>query len=119
LRWEIEDGKKVRLTAKLKNIKRKELNLRDLAIYVWRDAYLEKVCNQLLDFFSESENVQKLHKCKECNSFFIAKTLRPQEFCSDKCRLAWNNRRRIESGEHKEYKRRRKESGKATPSYWG
>jgi hypothetical protein len=119
LRWEIENGEKVRLTATPKKIRQEKINLSDIARrYLGRNAYLEKICHQLLNFLSKEGTIRKLHRCKECESFFIARTLRRQEFCSDRCRLTWNNRRRIESGEHKEYKRRRKESGKATPSYW-
>jgi hypothetical protein len=51
---------------------------------------------------------QKIRVCKECEQIFTSKTTRRSSFCSDKCRLTWHNRKRIESGEAKEYKRKKR-----------
>lgn len=71
----------------------------------------------LVDFLLDNDR-KKLKYCDECEKFFISKTIRTSRFCSDKCRLSWHNRKRIESGEHREYKRRKRMEG-AKESYYG
>ncbi len=71
----------------------------------------------LVEFLLHNDR-RKLKLCDECTKFYISKTIRPSRFCSDKCRLAWNNRKRIESGEAREYKRRKRAEG-AKESYYG
>jgi hypothetical protein len=63
----------------------------------------------LVEFLQKDR--RKLKRCQKCKNFYIAKTMRPSTFCSDKCRLAWHNRKRIKSGEAKEYKRKRRREG--------
>ena len=70
----------------------------------------------LVRFFMNPVNRELINRCEECNNYYISKRqfthLKPR-FCSSKCRYKWNNRRRTESGEAKEYKRRRyQEEGK-------
>ena len=59
-------------------------------------------------------------KCenKECWNYTIAKTKKPRRFCSPKCRLYYHNHRRIDSGESREYKAKKRKEG-AKPSYHG
>ncbi len=72
----------------------------------------------LINFLKLPNSVNLINRCHECNNIFIElKKTKNRRFCSDKCRLALHNRRRIES--NKIYKRERKEAGKATPSYYG
>jgi hypothetical protein len=71
----------------------------------------------LAKFLDENDR-RKLKYCEECTSFYIAKTLRNQRFCSGQCRLSHHNRKRIESGEAMEYKRKKRREG-AKKSYYG
>jgi len=73
----------------------------------------------LINFLKLPNSVNLINRCHECNDIFIElKKTKNRRFCSDKCRLAWNNRKRIESGEAKEYKRKKREEG-AKESYYG
>jgi hypothetical protein len=72
----------------------------------------------LVEFLKQPKNKKLIHICDECRIFFISKTIRPTRFCSDKCRLSWHNRKRIESGEHRDYKRKKRKEG-AKESYYG
>jgi hypothetical protein len=74
-----------------------------------------ELLNYLMD---KNEDKRKLKKCRECKKFYISKSL-SSKYCSDKCRMAYHNRKRIKSGEHARYKRERRASGLATPSYFG
>ncbi|PQP33234.1 hypothetical protein C6A36_00350 [Desulfobacteraceae bacterium SEEP-SAG10] len=90
-------------------------------------AYLtEPIPFFLVEFFKQPKNKELIHICDNCGNFYISQSIRKQRFCSDKCRLAWHNRKRIESGEHRKYKRDRKynekvikEKGEAPESYFG
>ncbi len=72
----------------------------------------------LIEFLKQPKNQKLIHICDECEEFFMSKTTRHSRFCSDKCRLAWHNRKRIESGEHRDYKRKKRKEG-AKESYYG
>jgi hypothetical protein len=65
-----------------------------------------------------ARSARLMQRCDNCEKYFIAKTTRTQRFCGDTCRQAWHNRRRIESGEAKEYKRKKRREG-AKESYYG
>jgi hypothetical protein len=75
-------------------------------------------------FIKSINNRAYLGKCLNCEKHFIKTKLdmkNPQKFCrynGDDCRNAYNNRRRIESGEAAEYKRKKRKKG-AKPSYYG
>lgn len=71
----------------------------------------------LLEFLLHNDR-RKLNYCEECHKFYISKSVRKQRFCSKKCRLTWHNRIRIESGEHRDYKRKKRKEG-AKESYYG
>ena len=76
----------------------------------------------VITFLREPKNRLLVYKCenKECWNYHIKKTKRKSRFCSDECRYQDSNRRRIDSGEHREYKARKKlEVGGAKPSYHG
>ncbi|MDY6987956.1 MAG: hypothetical protein SWQ30_07845 [Thermodesulfobacteriota bacterium] len=64
----------------------------------------------LAEFLTKNDR-RKLKRCKECGVFFKSKTTRKADFCSDPCRWNWHNRTRIESGEAREYKRKRRQMG--------
>ena len=84
----------------------------------WGKLFEEIISYCLLEFLLADENTNYLHMCQNCDNYFIGKTLRAQKFCDDKCRLGHHNRRRIESGEHAAYKRKKREEG-AKESYYG
>ena len=69
----------------------------------------------LITFWLDEKNRAYLHKCDYCEKYFLAQKLYASEnyFCSGRCRLTWNNRRRIESGEAREYKQRGHSEGKS------
>lgn len=71
----------------------------------------------LLEFLLHNDR-RKLNYCDECDNVYISKSIRKQRFCSDRCRLAWHNRKRIKSGEHAKYKRKKRMEG-AKESYYG
>ena len=79
----------------------------------------------VIKVFSNERNVRLLNKCEneKCRQYFFAKRAKKKgeggnRFCSDKCRLDFHNRKRIESGEHAAYKRRKRKEG-APESYYG
>ena len=80
--------------------------------------YLHEIVAFSLTEFLVNSDRRKLKFCEECNNFYISQTIRPSRFCSDKCRLAWHNRKRIESGQAKEYKKMKRTEG-AKASYYG
>jgi hypothetical protein len=59
-----------------------------------------------------------LGRCIECSKFYFAKKMGSHNFCASKCRMKYHNRKRIESGEAAEYKRKKREEG-AKESYYG
>ena len=67
-----------------------------------------------LFLLNNAENVFPYVKlCGKCNKYYIAKKqIQNQKFCSTKCRLDWHNRKRIESGVARRYKRERRKQGK-------
>ena len=56
----------------------------------------------VVTLLKEDRNQRLIHRClyKECRKYFMAKTIRKQQFCSDKCRMDWKYRKRIESQKH-------------------
>lgn len=79
----------------------------------------------VIKVFSKERNVRLLYKCenKKCRQYFFAKRAKKKgegglKFCSKECRQDFNNRKRIESGEHAAYKRRKRKEG-AKESYYG
>jgi NAD-dependent dihydropyrimidine dehydrogenase PreA subunit len=80
--------------------------------------FLGGIISYSLGEFLLNNDRKKLNPCDECHKFYISKSIRKQRFCSDKCRLAWHNRKRIKSGEHAKYKRRKRIEG-AKESYYG
>ncbi|MFC1880960.1 hypothetical protein ACFL2S_05605 [Thermodesulfobacteriota bacterium] len=85
----------------------------------WPRPYHAVILYFFFEFLKISENKKLIHKCDECEKFFISKTARKQRFCpGNKCRLSYHNRKRIRSGEAKEYKRKKRKEG-AKGSYYG
>jgi hypothetical protein len=76
-------------------------------------------CYSLMEFLTtRTDNRDRIKICYECGGVYVQKRLREdQRFCCAKCRLKYNNRKRIESGEHAAYKKRRREQG-ATEGYY-
>jgi hypothetical protein len=72
----------------------------------------------MVEFLRGEYNRKYFKKCHQCNGFYISKTLASSKYCSDKCRMAYHNRKRIKSGEAREYKRRKRMEG-AKESYYG
>lgn len=79
----------------------------------------------VIKLLSDERSIQLIHRCENpiCNKFFLSKRAKKKgpggiRFCSDKCRLNFHNKIRIESGEHAAYKRRKRAEG-ATESYYG
>jgi len=72
-----------------------------------------------VEFLKKENNYKLFNVCDYCEKYFISSSKRKQRFCSGgKCRQNYHNRRRIESGEAKEYKRRKRKEG-AKESYYG
>jgi hypothetical protein len=82
------------------------------------NSYLNSLLGFSLSEFIINNDLRKLKRCEECKHFYVSKTIRSSKFCSDKCRLDFHNRKRTESGEAREYKRRKREKG-AKESYYG
>jgi hypothetical protein len=72
----------------------------------------------LIKFLMLPNSTKLIHQCDECREIYISITIKSRRFCSDKCRLSYHNRKRIESGEAKEYKRKKRMEG-AKESYYG
>jgi len=60
----------------------------------------------------------RIKQCNKCSKFFVPKADREAAYCSSQCRLAYHNKKRIESGENREYKERKRREG-AKESYYG
>jgi len=84
----------------------------------WLKRIQDDLAYCLIEFLIPEENRRYINKCRKCQKFYVSKTIRPSKFCSDKCRLAWHNRKRIVSGKAAEYKRRKRKEG-AKESYYG
>ena len=84
----------------------------------WETLLRQHLAYFFIEYLKSENSVQCLRQCKECNKFFVSKTKRPQKYCSDKCRLSHHNKKRIESGEHAAYKRKKRKEG-ARESYYG
>lgn len=70
--------------------------------------YLRSIIAFCFHDFLTNHDVKLLRICQQCNKFYIAKGGRKQSrFCCDSCRYEWHNKKRIISGELKEYKRKR------------
>ena len=48
----------------------------------------------------------RIIRCPKCNKFFVAKTVRPQRFCSDECRWNYHNKEKRATGAHTQYMRK-------------
>jgi hypothetical protein len=68
--------------------------------------YLRWIIADSFERFLTNYDLRQLKVCNQCNNFFISKTSKPSKFCSAKCKNDWHNKKKIESGELKEYKRR-------------
>ena len=95
-----------------------KISLREQSPEKWYQTMKKHLSYVLIDFFRIKDSYKYIKICDECHKFYISKIVRPQRFCSSKCRLKWNNRKRIESGENKEYKRQKRAEG-AKESYYG
>jgi hypothetical protein len=90
----------------------------------WITRFQKDIAYCLVEFLNSDENRNYIGKCLNCEKHYIKTRLdmkNPQKFCrynGDDCRTAYNNRRRIESGEAAEYKRKKRKKG-AKPSYYG
>lgn len=71
-----------------------------------------------LEFLKGANNRKYIRRCPKCQKHHIAKRLNNKKFCGDRCRLAWHNQKRVKSGEHAAYKRKRRMEG-APASYYG
>jgi hypothetical protein len=79
----------------------------------------------VVKFASDERSLKLFYKCEgeKCGKYFFAKRVKKRgkggiRFCSSKCRLDFHNRKRIETGAHAAYKRRRRAEG-APESYYG
>jgi hypothetical protein len=92
----------------------------DYSHSVWGVYYEKWVIGCILDLLKLKSNIFRdfLHNCQNCENFYFPKTKRKSKYCSDKCRLAFHNRKRIKSGIAKDYKRKKRREG-AKESYYG
>jgi len=81
-------------------------------------SYARVLSEALANLFLTPRSIKRIQQCVYCKQFFLKTRLNSQKFCSDKCRLTWHNRRRIESGKAREYKRKKRAEG-AKESYYG
>lgn len=79
--------------------------------FVYKDLASYILCFCMVEFLRDHENINRLNKCTRCGQYFIQLKKGKKIFCSDKCRLAFHNRKRIESGEHAKYKREGRRKG--------
>jgi hypothetical protein len=71
----------------------------------------------LVELLKEKENIGKIKNCNKCNKYFIEIRKGRKQYCTDKCRLDYHNRIRIDSGEHAAYVSKKRKEG-AKPSYY-
>lgn len=92
----------------------------DYSHSVWGVYYEKWVIGCILDLLKLKSNIFRdfLHNCQNCENLYFPKTKRKSKYCSDKCRLAFHNRKRIKSGIAKDYKRKKRREG-AKESYYG
>jgi hypothetical protein len=109
-----EEGLTERFTLIPRNLKSNHGSYRENFSSIFFDS---SVAFSLAEFLLHKDR-RRLKYCDECEKFFVSKSIRPSRFCSDKCRLAWHNLKRIESGEAREYKRKKRAEG-AKESYYG
>jgi predicted RNA-binding Zn ribbon-like protein len=78
----------------------------------WSKIYAVPICYSAVQFLRSPRNRKLIHQCTECGKYFISETVRAQRFCpGGTCKDAYHNRRRIESGEARRYKRMRHAQG--------
>ena len=82
------------------------------------NTFMQSIVHFSLAEFLFNGDWRKLRRCEECGDFYISKTRGYSKYCSSKCRMKYHNRRRIESGEARKYKRRKRKEG-AKESYYG
>jgi endogenous inhibitor of DNA gyrase (YacG/DUF329 family) len=84
--------------------------------------YLFEMSIYSLANYLEYDDRRKIKKCPNCYKYYVRRRLKEEKsgnyFCSAKCRLSWHNEKRIKSGAHAEYKRKKRKDG-ASPSYYG
>ena len=88
------------------------------AIHKWNKALTDDLTYVLVEYFKLEDGCKYIRKCQYCDKYYISKTKRMSKYCSDRCRLDFHNRKRIESGEAREYKRKKRQEG-AKESYYG
>lgn len=76
------------------------------------------IAHSFINLFRNPANRIFVKRCPICDRFFLSKTIRESKYCTDKCRLSFHNKKRIESGEHASYKRNKRKEG-AKESYYG
>ena len=57
------------------------------------------IATELVNFLCSPE-WKNLRQCKECSNFWLARTNRVQQYCSDRCRIKYHNRARSKSGKN-------------------
>jgi hypothetical protein len=81
--------------------------------------YHEVINSSFHAFFQLNVKYRNLiRKCNNCLNFYMVQRNLKSKWCSNKCRLEHHNKKRIESGAHAAYKRRKRAEG-AKESYYG
>jgi len=88
------------------------------SILSWKPILQKQLAHIMVEYFFDKDSRQFLRKCEECKKFYVSKSMAHSKYCSDRCRNAFHNRKRIESGQHREYKRKKRLEG-AKESYYG
>jgi hypothetical protein len=70
----------------------------------------------LVEVLKDKENIAKIKVCKKCKNYFIEKRKGRKQYCTDKCRLDYHNKKNIKSGKHAEYMRGKRQEG--NPKYY-
>ena len=81
--------------------------------------FLKAFVSRSLSEFLLKNDRRKIKRCKECNEFYISKSIRESLFCSDKCKNSFHNREAVKLGTLNEYKRKKRAEGTGTLSYYG
>jgi predicted nucleic acid-binding Zn ribbon protein len=80
--------------------------------------FVEMIAFCVYTFCGSKPIYNRLCVCPICSKYSLGEK-NTKQYCSNKCRYIFNSRKKTKSGENREYKRKRKEEGKAPPSYYG
>ena len=69
-------------------------------------------------FFENNQLLKNIRICPMCDTVFLLRSRPQKKYCSDRCRMAFHNKKDTESGKRRRYKRMKRAEG-AKKSYYG